>query len=276
MHRLTANGAEIPAIGLGTWTLKGEGGARLVAGAIRAGYRHVDTAASYENEAAVGEGIRASGLPRGEIFVTTKVWPTDIAAGDLQRSVEASLGRLGLDRVDLALIHWPSKTVPLAESIAALDEVKDRGLARNIGVSNFTVAMVDEAARLTRHRLVCNQVEYHPYLNQDRVLAACRRHGMALVSYCPLARSGELFAEPAVKAAAKRLGRSPAQVVLRWQVQQEGVAAIPRSGNPQRIAQNLQVFDFTLDEAEMAAISALRGRGYRICDFEFSPAWDSA
>jgi len=276
MHRLAANGAEIPAIGLGTWTLKGESGARLVAGAIRAGYRHVDTAASYGNEEAVGEGIRASGVPRDEIFLTTKVWPSDIAAGDLQRSVEASLGRLGFDRVDLALIHWPSKTVPLAESVAALDEVKDRGLARNIGVSNFTVAMVDQAVRLSRHRLACNQVEYHPYLNQDRLLAACRRHGMAMVSYCPLARGGELFAEPAVKAAAKRLGRTPAQVVLRWQVQQDGVAAIPRSGNAERIAQNLQVFDFALDEAEMAAVGALRGRGYRICDFDFSPAWDPA
>lgn len=276
MHRLAANGANIPAIGLGTWTLKDEAGSRLVAGAIRAGYRHVDTAASYGNEEAVGAGVRASGVARDEIFLTTKVWPSDISAGDLQRSIEASLERLGVDAVDLALIHWPSKTVPLVESVAALDEVKDRGLARNIGVSNFTVAMVDEAARLSRHKLACNQVEYHPYLNQDRVLSACRKHGMALVSYCPLARNSDLFGEAAVKAAAKRHGLTPAQVVLRWHVQQQGVAAIPRSSNPQRIAQNLQVSDFELNATEMSAISALRSRGYRICDFDFSPEWDAA
>jgi len=274
MHRLTANGANIPAIGLGTWTLKDETATRLVAGAIGAGYRHVDTATMYGNEAAVGEGLRASGVGRDEIFLTSKVWAADIGDGDLQRSVEASLERLGTDHLDLALIHWPSKTIPLADSIRALNEVKDRGLARHIGVSNFTVAMVDEAVALSRHPLACNQVEYHPYLNQDRVLAACRRHGMAMVSYCPLARGADLFAVPAIAAAAARHGKTPAQIVLRWHVQQEGVAAIPRSTNPTRIAENLAVFDFALDAGEMAGISALRSRGYRICDFEFSPRWD--
>ena len=274
MHRIEANGANIPAIGLGTFTLQGETASRLVAGALDAGYRHIDTAAMYENERAVGEGLRASGVPRDEVFVTTKVWFTDIADGDLQRSVEASLKRLGLDRVDLALIHWPSKTIPLAESIAALDEVKDRGLARHIGVSNFTVAHLDEAAAHARNPLACNQIEYHPYLNQDRVIAACRRHGLGVVSYCPLARGSALFSEPAVADAAARHGKTPGQVVLRWHVQQDGVAAIPRSSNPGRIAENLDVFDFELDVEEMAAIDALRSAGYRICDFEFSPSWD--
>ncbi|MFQ5566723.1 MAG: aldo/keto reductase [Paracoccaceae bacterium] len=276
MHHVNANGADIPAIGLGTWTLNGAAATRLVAGAIRAGYRHVDTAAMYDNEAAVGAGLRASGVPRDEIFLTTKVWPSDIADGALQRSIEASLKRLKVDRVDLALIHWPSRTIPLADSIRALNEVKDRGLARHIGVSNFTVALLDEAVALSRHKLACNQVEYHPFLSQDRVLAACRRHGVALVSYCPLARGAELFPEPAIAAAAARHGRTPAQIVLRWQVQQEGVAAIPRSSNPERIAENLQVFDFSLEADEMAAINALGARRYRICNFEFSPDWDAA
>jgi len=276
MHNVEANGANIPAIGLGTWTLKDEAATRLVAGAIGSGYRHVDTAAMYENEEAVGAGLRASGVSRDEIFLTSKVWPSDIADGDLQRSVEASLRRLQVDRLDLALIHWPSRTIPLADTIRALNEVKDRGLARHIGVSNFTVALLDEAAALSRHPLACNQIENHPYLNQDRVMAACRRHGIAVVSYCPLARGSELFGEPAVTAAAGRNGRTPAQIVLRWQVQQNGVVAIPRSSNPERIAQNLRVFDFALSADEMAALDALRGRGMRICDFEFSPDWDAA
>jgi len=276
MHQVDANGANIPAIGLGTWTLMGEAATRLVTDAIRSGYRHVDTAAMYDNEEAVGAGLRASGVSRNEIFLTTKVWPSDIGEGDLQRSVEASLKRLRVDRIDLALIHWPSTTIPLADSIWALNEVKDHGLARHIGVSNFTVSLVDEAVALSRHPLACNQIEYHPFLNQDRVLAACRGHGMAVVSYCPLARGAELFSEPAVTTAARQHGRTPAQIVLRWQVQQEGVVAIPRSSNPVRIAQNLRVFDFSLEADEMAALDALRSRQHRICDFEFSPEWDAA
>ena len=273
-HRLPANGADIPAVGLGTWTFDDETAARLVASAIRDGYRHIDTAAMYGNEAGVGQGLRDSGFARDQIFVTTKVWYTDIAGGDLQRSVEASLRRLRLDHVDLALIHWPCATIPLAESIRALNDVRDRGLARNIGVSNFPSALLEEAVALSQHPLACNQVEYHPLLNQDRVLASCRANGVALVSYCPLARGGELAAEPAIAAAATRLGRTPAQVVLRWHVQQSGVGAIPRSSRPERIAENLDVFDFTLSDEEMTAISALTRRGMRICDFAFSPDWD--
>ncbi len=275
-HLVDANGAGIPAIGLGTFTLTGETATRLVAGAIEAGYRHIDTAAMYDNEEAVGAGLREGGTPRDELFVTTKVWPSDIADGDLQRSLEASLKRLRLDHVDLALIHWPNPAIPLADSIGALNAVKERGLARHIGVSNFTVALVEEAVSLSRQPLACNQIEYHPYLNQDRVIAACRKHGLAVVSYCPLARGAELFAEPAVAEAAERHGRTPAQIVLRWQVQQEGVAAIPRSSKPERIRENLAVFDFALETEEMEAIHALRARGYRICDFEFSPEWDPA
>ncbi len=276
MHHVDANGANIPAIGLGTWTLMGEAATRLVADAIRSGYRHVDTATMYDNEEAVGAGLRASGVSRDEVFLTTKVWPSDIGDGDLQRSVEASLKRLQVDRLDLALIHWPSRTIPLAESIRALNEVKDRGLARHIGVSNFTVALLDQAVALSRHPLACNQIEYHPFLNQDRVLAACRGHGMAVVSYCPLARGAELFPEPVVTDSAERHGKTPAQIVLRWQVQQEGVVAIPRSSNAERIAHNLRVFDFALKADEIAALDALRTRQHRICDFEFSPDWDAA
>lgn len=276
MHQVNTNGANIPAIGLGTWTLEGEAGARLVAHALESGYRHIDTAAFYNNEEAVGEGIRASGVARDSIFLTTKIWFTELADGDLQRSLEASLKRLDMDAVDLALIHWPSKVVPMAETIGALNTALDSGMARNIGVSNFTTGQIESAVAASRNPLACNQVEYHPYLNQDRVLEACRKHGMALVSYCPLGRGGDLFAESAVTDAAERHGKTPAQVVLRWHVQQEGVVAIPRSQNPERIRQNLDVFDFALAADEVAAIDSLRARGHRICDFEFSPAWDAA
>lgn len=274
MHRISANGADMPAIGLGTWTLKGDEATRLVAHAVQSGYRHVDTAAMYDNEAAVGAGLRTAGVPREEIFLTTKVWPTEIGRRDLRRSVEASMARLGVDYLDLALIHWPSRTIPMADSIAGLNEVRADGLARNIGVSNFTVAQIEQAVALSEAPLAVNQVEYHPYLNQDRVIAACRRFGLGVVAYCPLARGGDLGAEPAIAAAAARCGRTPAQVVLRWLVQQEGVAAIPRSTREARIAENLAVFDFDLTADEIAAISALKRRHMRICDFDFSPDWD--
>lgn len=276
MHSVEANGAAIPAIGMGTWTLKGDQATRLVAKAIEVGYRHVDTAAMYDNETDVGAGLRDAGLPRDDVFVTTKIWPTDCAAGDLQASLAASLDRLKLDQVDLALIHWPPKAFPLAEAVEALNDAKAKGMARHIGVSNFTIAQVEEATRRSEAPLVCNQFENHPYLNPVRVVKATRDAGMAVVSYCPLGRGGELFAEPAVAAAAARLGKSPAQIVLRWQVQQDGVVAIPRTSNPDRLAENLAVFDFALTDGEMTAISALAARAMRICDFEFSPVWDAA
>ncbi len=274
MHTVTANGADIPALGFGTWTLVGDDAERLVAHALDNGYRHIDTAAMYDNEEAVGRGIRAAGVSRKDIFLTTKIWYPDIADGDLQASLEASLGRLGTDYVDLALIHWPSKTIPLGDSIKALNDTRNKGLARHIGVSNFTLGHIEEATSLSEHPLACNQVEYHPFLNQDLVLDACRKHGMALVSYCPLYRGGPLFASEQVKTLCKKHGRTPAQIVLRWHVQQDGVAAIPRSQNPERIVENLQIFDFELEPADMASLSALSERQQRLCDYDFSPTWD--
>ncbi|QDZ03443.1 aldo/keto reductase [Nitratireductor mangrovi] len=276
MEHVEANGASIPALGLGTWTLKGRHCADLVAHALSLGYRHLDTAAMYDNEEAVGEGLRASGLKRDDVFVTTKVWYTDIAPGDLERSARESLRRLGLDHVDLLLIHWPNPAIPVADSIGALNAVRAAGLTRHIGVSNFTTGLLAEAIAASEHPLVANQVEYHPRLSQAKVLAACRAAGMAMVSYCPLYRGGALFAEPAIAEAARRTGRTPAQIVLRWHVQQDGVVAIPRTTRKERLAENAAIFDFTLTEDEMAAISALSSAQSRICDFAFSPEWDAA
>ena len=274
-HRVHANGAAIPALGLGTWKLVGAECAQAVQWALAAGYRHIDTAAIYGNEEAVGAGLKAGALPRDAIFVTTKVWYEDLRPGDLERSAEASLRRLGLDHVDLLLIHWPNPRIPLADSLRALGEAKRLGLTRNIGVSNFTSGMVAEAAALCPEPLVANQCEYHPYLDQSPVLAACRRHGLALTAYCPLGR-GELPKERIIQDIARRHGKTPAQVVLRWHVQQPGVAAIPKSGDRNRMAENLAVFDFSLDDDEMRCIAALARPNGRMVTPDWAPRWDVA
>lgn len=275
MPTVNANGASIPVLGLGTWTLKGPECTQLVAEALRIGYRHIDTAASYGNEDAVGAGLRESGIARDDVFITTKVWWTDLSAADLRKSAEASLKNLGLDAVDLFLIHWPNPRIDLAETIGALNAVHQDGLARHIGVSNFPTDLLAQAIALSQAPLVANEVENHPYLDQRKLHAACRAADMAMVSYCPLARGGALFEERAVREAAARHAKTAGQVVLRWHVQQEGVIAIPRTSRKERLAENAAIFDFELSVAEMEAISGLRARNLRICDYDFSPRWDT-
>ncbi len=275
MHRVEAHGAQIPALGFGTWELRGALAIRMVETALAVGYRHIDTAQMYGNEREVGIALRASGLAREEVFVTTKVWPDRFRAGELQRSVEESLERLGLERVDLVLLHWPNPHVPLAETMEALVEVREHGLAAHIGVSNFTVALMEEAVRLAHPvPLVTNQVEYHPFLSQRRVLAACRHHGMALTAYCPLAR-GRVFTNELLRRIGQRYGKDPGQVALRWLVQQEGVVAIPRSSRPEHVRRNFDIWDFHLSAEEMDAIAALASPAGRIVDLpELAPRWD--
>ena len=276
MTQLTvkANGAEIPSIGLGTWLLTDETGASSVAHALKVGYRHIDTAIWYKNEEAVGQGLRASGKARGDYFLTTKVPPESIGAGDLIPAAEGSLKRLGVDQVDLLLIHWPSPTIPLRDSIAALCTAKRQGLAKHIGISNFTMAMIDEAVALADEPLVANQCENHPLIDQSKLIAKTRQHGLAFVSYTPLGR-GALSGHGPIAAAAKAHGRTESQIVLRWHVQ-NGYVAIPRSSNPGRIAENLAVFDFSLTDAEMAAITALKRPDGRVVNPAFAPQWDPA
>lgn len=276
MHSMNANGASMPALGLGTWTLRGEACSELVSDALSIGYRHVDTARMYHNEAEVGAGLRASGIARDELFVTTKVWPSDIAPGDLERSAEASLKDLGLDHVDLLLIHWPNPNIPLEGSIKALNAARRMGLARHIGVANFPTGLLSKAIALSDAPLVANQVEYHPYLDQSKVLTMCRESGLAMVSYCPLFRDGGLLEERAVQEAAARHGKTPGQIVLRWHVQQENVAAIPRTTKKERLAENIAIFDFVLSDVEMATISALTVQNKRLCNDTFAPEWDAA
>lgn len=274
MKTVTAHGVTIPALGLGTWELRGEECARLVETAIGQGYRHVDTAQMYQNERAVGEGIRASGVARDEIFLTTKIWPDCHAAADFARAVDERLELLDCGPVDLLLLHWPSREVPLAETIAALNKAKDAGLTRYIGISNFTVSQLAEAVELSGSPLLCNQVEYHPLINQDKLLAACRAHGLAITAYCPIARN-QVADEPVMQEIASRHGVSPADITIAWHMAQGDVMAIPRSSKPERLASNLAASAIELSDEEMAAINALKAKHVRLCEpAGVAPVWD--
>ena len=273
LPRSSRHGARIPAIGLGTGGL-GEDCAQIVAAALAAGYRHIDTARKYGSERGVGEAIRAAGVPRSEIFLTTKVSHEHLHAGDFERSTQASLRALGLDQVDLLLVHWPAPDMPLPETMGALAAMKRRGLTRHIGVANFNIALLDQAISLCPEPLVALQAEYHPYLDQSKILAACRRHGLVFIAYCPLAR-GRLLGDPVIGEIARSKGRTAAQVALRWLIQQDGVAAIPGSSSRERIAENIDIFGFALTDDEMKRISALaRPNGRVVNPVGRVSAWD--
>jgi 2,5-diketo-D-gluconate reductase B len=272
MQFVEANGANIPAIGLGTWELRGRTCARLVEQAIKLGYRHIDTAQIYDNEREVGDGLRASGVKRDDVFVTTKVWSTHFAPNDLERSTKESLAKLRLSEVDLLLLHWPNPQVPLPETLGALAQVRKLGMARHIGVSNFTMALIEEAVAACPEPLACDQVEYHPYLDQTKVLDACARHGMALVAYSPVAK-GRIKNDQVLAQIGQVHGKTAAQVCLRWLVQQN-VAAIPRTSRIERLSENIDIFDFALSEEEMRLISQMGSAKGRLTDYGFAPKWD--
>jgi 2,5-diketo-D-gluconate reductase B len=271
MRTVEAKGFKIPTVGLGTWALRGRDCVRLTEQAIRIGYRHIDTAQMYDNEREVGEGVRASGL-RAEVMVTTKVQPTMLAPHDLERSVKESLARLRLDAIDLLLIHWPNPRVPLAETLGAMAKMKREGYTRQIGVSNFTVALLDEANKISSEPLICDQIECHPFLNQDKVISACRRHGMAVVAYSPIARGGAP-GNKVLEKIGKAHGKTASQVCLRWLIQQ-GIVVIPRTSRVERLKENFDIFDFELSDAEMREIRGLAHGSGRIVDWTWSPRWD--
>jgi len=272
---ITTHGAHMPVVGYGTMLFpEPDRAAELVAHAIACGYRHLDTARKYGTEQWVGDGIRASGIAREELFVTTKVTEDNAREADFARSVDTSLETLGLDYVDLLLVHWPQPRVPLAETLGALAKAKRAGLARHIGVSNFTVALLDEAVSVCPEPLVTNQIEYHAYIRQDKLLAACARHGLIVTCHVPLAR-GKLLDDPVIGAIATAHGRTPAQIALRWLIQQPQVAVVPRALEAGEIEENIALFDFELSAAEMERIGALRDRNLRVVDPEVRrPVWD--
>jgi 2,5-diketo-D-gluconate reductase B len=269
-----AKGAKIPLLGLGTWDLRGRVCARVVEQALRLGYRHIDTAQMYENEREVGEGLRASGVRRDDVFVTTKIWPSHFAPLELERSARERLAQLRLSEVDLLLLHWPNPQIPLAETLGALAKVKREGLARHIGISNFTVALIEEALQVSSEPLVCDQFECHPFLDQSKLIAACRKHGLAVVAYSPIAR-GDARKNDVLKRIGAPHKKTATQVCLRFLVQQD-IVVIPRTSKVERLSENAAIFDFTLSDEEMNEIAKLGSRDGRLVDWAYSGRmkWD--
>jgi 2,5-diketo-D-gluconate reductase B len=264
----------MPIIGAGTFRLQGQSAIDSVANALALGYRHIDTAQIYGNEREVGAALADSGVPRDAVFVTTKIWTEHLSADALLPSLKESLHKLRLEQLDLTLIHWPSPNgaVPLAESMAALLDARERGLTRAIGVSNFTIPLMRDAIdAVGAANIATNQVELHPFL-QNRALAAfAREHGIKLTAYMPLAY-GKVLSDPVIAAIAARIGATPAQVTLAWLLA-HGHTAIPSSTRRAHLASNLAARELVLSPADIAAIDALE-RGERLVDPDFGPCWD--
>ena len=270
----TIAGTKVPALGFGTFELKGQTVIDAVSKALAVGYRHIDTAQIYGNEAEVGQAITDSLIERDEIFLTTKVWIDKFADGDLQASVDESLKKLKTDYVDLLLLHWPNPNIDLDETVAALNSVHASGKARNIGISNFTTDLIRKASNASNAPLLMNQVEYHPFLDQTAVRECLEEQGMGLTAYSPLAQ-GKVFRDDILGEIGDRHAKNPGQVVIRWLLQQQDVVAIPRSANPAHIAANFDVFNFELDEDDMDLIHRLaRSDGRVVNPGSIAPDWD--
>ena len=273
MDTIDAGGIALPKLGLGTYRMQGEVCRTAVESALDLGYRHIDTAEMYGNEDAVGAAIAASGVPRGSLHVTTKVWWQNLAPDAMRRAIGASLEKLRLDRVDLYLVHWPSPDIDVPRVVESLLRLRQDGLTRAIGVCNFPSALWREAvAAAGPGVLACDQVENHVLLGQPAVLPAVRQAGAALVAYAPLAQ-GRLAAYPALDATAKMHGATAAQVALKWLLDQDGVAAIPKAAGRESQAANLGALAITLDDADRAAIAALP-KDQRFVSPGFAPTWD--
>lgn len=271
MHTAKVNDGEIPLVGYGTYPLGGDAAVRGVSTALEHGYRHIDTAQMYGNEAEVGRALAGSGLKRDAVFVTTKVHPDNYAPARFRSTVAASLDALQLDRVDLLLLHWPNPRHGLQATLDLLLAAQDDGKARLVGISNNGPADIARAVALSGGRVVNDQIEFHPFLDRSAEQQAATASGIALTAYCPVAR-GMVADEPVLAEIGKAHGKTAAQVALRWAVQQ-GVVVVPKAGSPAHIADNIALFDFALDEGEMARISALRARNRRLVQFAGYTAW---
>ncbi|SFB04253.1 Aldo/keto reductase [Rhizobium sp. NFR07] len=274
MHTVSANGANIPALGFGTFRMPDADVHRVLPEALKLGFRHVDTAQIYGNEQAVGDVLKASGIPRADIFLTTKVWVDKVGHDAFIGSVDESLKKLKTDHVDLLLLHWPQSRMPLADRIGALNELVKAGKVKHIGVSNFSTALMDEAVKLSDAPIANNQVEYHPYIDQTKVIKKARETGMSVTAYFLMA-DGAVMGDQVLKDIGAKHGKSVAQVVLRWAVQQKDVIALSKTATTSRIAENFDVFDFALTLEEMEAIHALARANGRINDpGNLAPEWD--
>ena len=258
MESASVRGVSVPKVGLGTYRLSGTTCRTAVEQAIDLGYRHIDTAEYYDNQAAIGEAIAASDVPREDLFLTTKVWRTNLAHDAVLRSTRESLEKLGLDIVDLLLIHWPSQSVPIEETLSAMNQLQDEGRVRHIGVSNFSVQQLDAARDASETPILTNQVRYHPYADKQDLLEYCLANDVLLTAYSPLAK-GRVADDGTLAGIGDRYDKTAAQVALRWLVQQEHVVAIPKASGRPHLAENLNVFDFSLSVEEMETIFTLQG-----------------
>lgn len=272
MKEVKIKGATIPALGLGTFQLEDSKAFEMTQEAISVGYRHIDTAQAYKNESGVGRAIQASGVARKDIFLTTKVWWQNLAKKDFLPSVEQSLKNLNTDYVDLLLIHWPNPAVPVAEYMEELMKAQQKGYAKYIGVSNHPTKLLDEVLA-TGADIITNQVEYHPLINQEKLYTYLQQHNLTLTAYSPIAQ-GKVIGNPILKSIAEKYGKNEVQVSLRWLMQQDNVLAIPRTSKAERLASNIEVFDFELTQEEVSQIDQLKKDNIRVVNPSFAPAWD--
>ncbi|MEX0895425.1 MAG: aldo/keto reductase [Patescibacteria group bacterium] len=261
----------IPSLGFGTWQLTGKACQQAVATALAAGHRHLDTADRYGNHADVAAGIADSGIKRSDIFLTTKVWRDQLHAADLQRAAERFLQELQTEYLDLLLIHWPNRDIPIDETLGAMASLQKQGIIKSFGVSNFTIAHLKQALE-TGHTIAINQVEFHPSLNQEELLAFCAEHDIRITAYSPIAQGADLQL-PIIQTLAEKYQRSPAQVILNWLLSKDMIV-IPRSSKPERIADALLAQDWQLEDEDVAAIDAIGESNRIVCppfnEFDFS------
>jgi 2,5-diketo-D-gluconate reductase B len=248
-------GEKVPSLGLGTWRLSGQECVRAVERALDLGYRHIDTAQMYANEAEVGRGIQNSGVDREDIFLVTKVRTSNFSYDDVIRSTRQSLKKLHTEYVDLLLMHWPNPSVPLEETLGAMTELQQEGSVKYVGVSNFPPSMVEEATAYAE--IFCNQVEYHPYRAQDELLEQAREIDYLLTAYSPVAK-GRVSNDATLREIGEARGKTPVQVALRWLIQQEKVAAIPKAASEDHLRSNFDIFDFELNDEEMERVFTLQ------------------
>jgi 2,5-diketo-D-gluconate reductase B len=268
---IRVQGTEVPALGFGTWQITGDDAREAVRDALEIGYRHIDTAKAYGNEREVGQGLRDSGVAREDIWLTTKVPHTEAAPDAVRAAAEGSLERLGTEYLDLLLLHWPNDDVPLEGTIEALAALREEGRARHIGVSNFPAGLLERALAIAP--LLSDQVEYHPFLAQDRLLDLARGREVLITAYSPLAH-GRVPGDPTLREIGERHGKTAGQVALRWLLDQPLVSPIPKASSHARRAENFDVFDFALSDDERARIDALP-KDERTANPPWAPDWDA-
>jgi 2,5-diketo-D-gluconate reductase B len=271
MTMIGVRGVRVPAVGFGTWLVTGQDATDGVRDALEIGYRHIDTARAYENEREVGKGIAESGVPRNEIFITTKVPHDEATADEVDRDADESLERLGIDQLDLLLLHWPSPDVPLEETLKALDRVREDGRTRQIGVSNFPAGLLKQALEIAP--VFCNQVEYHPFLDQSGVLEVARANDVLVTAYSPLAH-GKVPEDSTLGRIGAKHSKTAGQVALRWLLDQPGVSPIPKASSHERRQENFDVSDFTLDDEDRKEIDGLP-KDVRTANPPWAPDWDA-